>query len=472
MTKRTADALISSAQREAELKVKNEILKISQELETKYREKQSSVYNFERKLKKRAEQIEKKEKTLEIREREVLAREEKLRKQTEELKAQTETLKKKLEEQAQLTREEARKSLLTSLLDEVKYEAARKIRQIEEEAKQTAEARVRDILSQTLPRCAAEYVSEMSITSVTLPNDEIKGKIIGREGRNIRTFESATGVDLIIDDTPETVLLSCFDPFRREVARISLERLIQDGRIHPTRIEETVAKVKEEMENTLQQEGERASFETGVYGLHPEIIKLLGKLRYRTSFGQNVLQHSLEVTFLAGSLAAELKGNISLAKRAALIHDIGKSLDKEVEGTHAQIGAELARKYNENEAVVKAIASHHNEEPAETLEGIIVQTADTLSAARPGARRETLETYIKRIKKLEEIASEFKGVEKAYAIQAGREVRIIVSPDEINDEETVVLAREIAAKIEQEMEYPGQIKVNIIREKRAVEYAK
>ncbi|SDK47675.1 ribonucrease Y [Natronincola ferrireducens] len=378
----------------------------------------------------------------------------------------------KLEELSGLTSEEARALLLSDIEKEIKHEAAIMIKDIETKAKEEAEKKAKEIIVYAVQKCAADHVAETTVTVVQLPNDEMKGRIIGREGRNIRTLETLTGIDLIIDDTPEAVILSGFDAIRREVARLALEKLIVDGRIHPARIEEMVEKSKREVDTIIKEEGEQATFDTGVHGLHPELIKLLGRLKYRTSYGQNVLKHSVEVSYLAGIMAAELGLDVKLAKRAGLLHDIGKAVDHEIEGTHVEIGMELLRKYKESKEVIHAMSTHHGDYEPETIEAVLITAADAISAARPGARRETLESYIKRLEKLEEIANTYDGVEKSFAIQAGREVRIMVKPEQYNDEEIVVLARNITKHIEDELEYPGQIKVHVIRETRAIEYAK
>ena len=377
-----------------------------------------------------------------------------------------------LERLSGLTSDEAKQELLASLEDEVKHESAMLIKDLEQQAKDEADKKAREIISLAIQRCAADHVAETTVSVVGLPNDEMKGRIIGREGRNIRTLETLTGIDLIIDDTPEAVIISGFDPVRREVARIALEKLINDGRIHPSRIEEMVEKAQKEVEQKIKEAGEQATFTVGVHGLHPELIKLLGRLKYRTSYGQNVLNHSVEVASLAGIMASELGVDVVLAKRAGLLHDIGKAIDHEVEGSHIEIGAEIAKKFRESELVINAIMAHHGDVEPKSVEAVLVAAADAVSAARPGARRETLESYLKRLTRLEEISESFEGVEKCYAVQAGREIRIMVKPDVIDDASAVLLARDISKKIEAEMEYPGQIKVNLIRETKCVEYAK
>ena len=378
----------------------------------------------------------------------------------------------KLEELSGLTSEEARQLLLSDVEKEIKHETAIMIKDIETKAKEDADKKAKEIIAYAIQKCAADHVAETTVTVVQLPNDEMKGRIIGREGRNIRTLETLTGIDLIIDDTPEAVILSGFDAIRRETARIALEKLIVDGRIHPARIEEMVEKAKKEVDNIIKEEGEQATFDTGVHGLHPELIKLLGRLKYRTSYGQNVLKHSIEVSYLAGIMAAELGVDVKLAKRAGLLHDIGKAVDHEIEGTHVEIGMELLRKYKESKEVIHAMSTHHGDYEPEIIEAVLITAADAMSAARPGARRETLESYIKRLEKLEEIANAHDGVEKSFAIQAGREIRIMVKPDSYNDGDIIMLARNITKCIENELEYPGQIKVHVIRETRAIEYAK
>ncbi|WP_024834715.1 ribonuclease Y [Ruminiclostridium josui] len=461
-----------SKKREALLEAKEEIHKSRVELDRDIKDRRNEFMRLERRLVQKEETLDKKVEALEQKD-EALNKKlkdiEVLQEQSEELvKKQTE----ELERIAGLSVEDAKEYLLRNIENEVKHEAAALIKEIESNAKQEADRKAKDILATAIQKCAADHVSEATVSVVPLPNDEMKGRIIGREGRNIRTLETLTGIDLIIDDTLEAVILSGFDPIRREVARLTLEKLILDGRIHPARIEEMVEKAKKEVDNTIRQEGDNAAFETGVHGLHPELVRLLGKLKFRTSYGQNVLNHSIEVSHLAGIMAAELGVDVQLAKRAGLLHDIGKAIDHEVEGSHVTIGADVAKKYKESADVVNAILSHHGDVEATNVVSVLVQAADSISAARPGARRETLESYIKRLEKLEEIANSFDGVEKCFAIQAGREIRIMVKPDVVNDTDIVLKAREIVKKIEDELEYPGQIKVTLLRETRAIEYAK
>jgi len=458
--------------REAILESKEEVLKLRNEVERENRERRLELQRLERRLVQKEENLDRKADSIEKKE-EILSRKET---EIDAIKNQlTEVYNKQLgelERISSLTSEEARQILLADIEKEIQHEVAIMIKDMENKAKEEGEKRARDIISLAIQRCAADHVAEATVAVIPLPSDEMKGRIIGREGRNIRAFETLTGIDLIIDDTPEAVILSGFDPIRREVARIALEKLIVDGRIHPARIEEMVEKAQKEVNNQIREAGEQATFETGVHGIHPELIILLGRLKFRTSYGQNVLKHSIEVAHLAGLMASELGVDIQMAKRAGLLHDIGKSVDHEVEGPHVTIGVDLAKKYKESHDVVHAIAAHHGDEEPKTIIAVLVQAADAISAARPGARRETLEAYIKRLTKLEEIANSFEGVEKSYAIQAGRELRIMVKPDKIDDIGAIRLVRDIAKRIENELDYPGQIKVVSIRETRVVEYAK
>lgn len=465
--------------READVAAKEKLLQARTEFESVSRKRRSELESLERRLTqkednldKKGEELARREKDLHQTDRSLSSREKSLEKKEGELDRMIDEERVKLEQIAGLTAQQARDELIRVLEDEARIEAAHIVKRLEDEARETANKQAQRIIGMAVQRAASDYVSETTVSVVMLPNDEMKGRIIGREGRNIRALEMATGVDLIVDDTPEAVILSGFDPYRREVARVALERLISDGRIHPARIEEVVEKVKAEFEQKILQEGEAALLELGIPGMHPELVKLLGRLRYRTSYGQNVLQHSKEVAFLAGTMAAELKVNIAVARRAGLVHDIGKAIDREMDGTHLQIGIDLLRKYGETEEVVHAMACHHGDYDPQTVEAVLVTAADALSAARPGARREVLETYVKRLEKLEDIASAFKGVQKTFAIQAGREVRIIVDSGKLGDEQALWLSKDIARKIEQELTYPGQIKVTVIRETRSVEYAR
>ena len=484
--KELKDSLISEAReetkqlkKEADLERKEQDLKLRNEFEREAKEKRAELQRQENRLNQKEENLDKKEENLVKRNEETTRQQNALRdKQLEvekklgEISAQHELMIKEFEKISQMSKEEAKKELVDAIIDDAKRDAASTVKNIEAEAKEEGERKAKEIVSLAIQKCSTDQATELTVSVVPLPSDDMKARIIGREGRNIRTLENATGIELIIDDTPEVVIVSGFDPVRRETARIALERLIQDGRIHPARIEETVEKVKKELNEQIKEAGESAMFECGIFGLHPEIIKLLGRLKFRTSYGQNVLRHSIEVSHLAGVMATELGVDPNLAKRAGLLHDLGKAVDFEIEGTHMQIGADLAKKYRENHNVVNAILSHHGDVEPKTIEAVLVASADAISGARPGARRETTTNYIKRLQQLEEISASFKGVEKCYAIQAGREVRVMVKPEQVDDAKTLFLAKEIAKKIEQEMEYPGQIKVNVIREWRATEYAK
>ncbi len=485
-TQAQADSILDFAREEAK-SLKNDAIKeareenqrIKNETERQLRERTAEVAKQEARMGQKEEALDKKEEMLlkkldqiDVQQKQLIAQQGELHKREQDLNKSEEKIQQELERVAGLTKDEAKQILVDGMVADARKDAAALVRKIEAEAKESGEQKAKEIVATAIQRCASDQVSEMTVTTVPLPNDEMKGRLIGREGRNIRALENATGVELIIDDTPEVVILSGFDPVRRQIARITIEKLISDGRIHPARIEEMVEKVKRDMEITIKDEGEAASFDTGVFGLHPELIKLLGRLKFRTSYGQNVLRHSIEVSYIAGIMASELGLDVALAKRGALLHDIGKAVDQEVEGTHMQIGADLAKKYKESKEVVNCIASHHGDVEPMTVEAVIVAAADAVSGARPGARRESLENYVKRLEKLEEIANSFKGVQKSYAVQAGREIRIIVKPEEVNDESTVLLANDIARRIESELEYPGQIKVNVIRETRSVDYAK
>ena len=473
--KRLVEEAVKTAEnkkRESLLSAKEEIMKNRNEAEKELKERRGEISRQERRLQQKEEALDKKTETLEKKDELLNKKIKEADDEKEKIagihKAQIEML----ERLSGLTAEEAKDYLLRSVEDEVRHEAAIMIKEVETQAKEEADKRAKNIISAGIQRCAADHVAETTVSVVSLPNDEMKGRIIGREGRNIRTLETLTGIDLIIDDTPEAVILSGFDPIRREVARVALEKLIVDGRIHPSRIEEMVERARKEVDATIKQEGEQATFDTGVHGLHPEVIKLLGKLKFRTSYGQNVLKHSIEVSHVAGIMAGELGVDVAIAKRAGLLHDIGKAVDHEIEGSHISIGVDIAKKYNENKDVIHAIEAHHGDVEATTIIACLVQAADAISAARPGARRENIEAYIKRLQQLEEIATSFNGVEKSFAIQAGREVRIMVKPEEVGDGDMEFVAREIVKKIESELEYPGQIKVNLIRETRTTDYAK
>ncbi len=468
-----------TTRKEAELQAKDVVFRAKAEWEEEVREARKEILSQEKRLLQKEENLDRKVSQVDDKEREQVRREQSLGDRERNLDQRAGEIdalileqRTQLEKISGLSSEEAKQQLMSAMESEARHDAARRIRQIEEEARESADKKAKKILSLTIQRYAGDYVAEKTINSVALPNDEMKGRIIGREGRNIRAIEAATGIDLIIDDTPEAVIISGFNPVRREVARLALEKLITDGRIHPSRIEEVVKKAEQEVESAIREAGEQATFDVGVHGIHPEIVKLIGRLRYRTSYGQNVLQHSLEVSFLCGIMAAELGFDIKQAKRAGLLHDIGKAIDHEIEGSHAIIGADFARKYGEAPEIVHAIAAHHEEEKPDTVLAVLVQAADALSGARPGARREMLETYVKRLDDLEKIGTSFKGVTSCYAIQAGRELRVMVSSDLVSDDQSHIVARDIARKIENEMTYPGQIRVNVIRETRATDYAK
>ena len=454
------------------LEAKEEIIASRKELETEVKERRAELNRQETRLANKEENLDRKVDAIEKKEESLANKLREADELQEKLSQAQETQVKLLEKISGYSAEEAKSALVQALEDEVKYEQAQKLVQLEEEFKDEADKKAKNIISLAIARCAADHVSETTISAVALPNDEMKGRIIGREGRNVRAIENLTGVELIIDDTPEVITISGFDPVRREIARLTIEKLIADGRIHPTRIEETVEKARREVETSMKQAGEKATFETGVHGLNNELVKLLGRLKYRTSYGQNVLTHSIEVSTLAGVMAAELGADVTLAKRAGLLHDIGKALTAEIEGSHVQIGVDVAKKFKESKEIIHAIEAHHNDVEPQSMIAVIVQAADAISAARPGARRENLENYIKRLEKLEEIAKSFDGVEKTFAIQAGREIRIMVKPEQIADDRMALVARDIVKKIESELEYPGQIKVNLIRESRVVDYAK
>jgi ribonuclease Y len=481
-----AARIIANAEREAETKRKEAVLESKDkfyqarsDFEKETRDKRQEIQSLERRLTQKEESLDKKTDLIEKRESEVMRRERELMAKEKVAQEKEERFEQGIQEQRQLlekianmTAEEAKRQLMVAMEDEAKYEAAKTIKRIEDEAKEEADKKSKNIMSLAIQRYASDYVAEATVSVVNLPNDEMKGRIIGREGRNIRALEAATGIDLIIDDTPEAVILSCYDPLRREVAKLTIERLIHDGRIHPARIEEIAEKVRKDLDITMKEEGEKAAFDLGLHNMHPEIIKLLGRLRFRTSYGQNVLMHSREVAYFAGIMAAECGVDQKLARRAGLLHDLGKAIDHEVEGTHPQIGGDLAKKYGENPKVINAILTHHGDGEPNCVESVLVAAADALSAGRPGVRRETLESYLKRLEQLETAANSFKGVEKSYAIQAGREIRIIVKPEDLSDAHSAQLSRDIAKKIETEMSYPGQIKVTVVRESRYVEYAK
>ena len=458
--------------REAMLEAKEESIRVKNDLDKEVKERRAEIQRSERRVVQKEENLDKKLESIERREAGFAAKEEEINKQKAQIAKLNEERLQELERISGLTSEQAKEYLLKTVEEDVKLDTAKLIKEMEHRAKEEADKKAKEYVVSAIQKCAVDHVAETTISLVQLPNDEMKGRIIGREGRNIRTLETMTGVDLIIDDTPEAVILSSFDPVRREVARIALEKLIVDGRIHPARIEEMVEKAQKEVETMMREEGEAATLEVGIHGIHPELVRLLGKMKFRTSYGQNALKHSIEVAHLCGLLAGEIGVDVKVAKRAGLLHDIGKSVDHDMEGSHVQIGADLCRKYKESPIIVNAVEAHHGDVEPESLIACLVQAADAISAARPGARRETLETYTTRLKKLEDIANSYKGVEKTYAIQAGREIRVIVVPEHVNDSDMVLLARDIAKQIENELEYPGQIKVNIIRESRVVDYAK
>lgn len=474
-----AEQECKALKKEAILEAKEEDLKLRNEFERESKEKRQELQRMEQRLNQKDEVLSKKDSNLlkkneelEQAKQDLERKKAEIQKQKERVEKQEELMVSELEKIAQLTKEEAKQQIMDMILDEARRDSAVTVRNIEAQTKEEADKKAKEIISLAVQRCATDHASEIAVSVIPLPNDDMKARIIGREGRNIRALENATGIELIIDDTPEVVIMSGFDPVRREIARIALERLIADGRIHPARIEETVEKVRKELDSQIKQNGEEAMFECGLFGIHPELIKLLGRLKYRTSYGQNVLKHSLEVARLAGLMAQELGVDVNLAKRGGLLHDIGKAVDFEIEGTHIQIGVDLAKKYKESKNVVNCIQAHHGDVEPKTIEAVLVQAADAISGARPGARRETTTNYIKRLESLEAIATGFSGVEKSYAIQAGREIRVMVKPDQVDDNQALFLAKDIAKKIEAELEYPGQIKVNVIREWRAVEYAK
>jgi len=474
-----AEAESKTIKKEALLEAKEQNLKLRQEFEREVKDKKFELQKTEQRLMQKDELLNKKDANLlkkneevELQKKEYEQKSLELDKLQEKLSHQHELMVEELEKIAQMSREEAKKQIMEIIQEDARKDSAVMVRTIEAQAKEEADKKAKEIISLAIQKCCTDHASEITVSVVPLPNDDMKARIIGREGRNIRALENATGIELIIDDTPEVVVLSGFDPVRREVARVSLEKLIQDGRIHPARIEETVEKVRKEIDTQIKEAGESAMFDAGLFGIHPELIKLLGRLKFRTSYGQNVLKHSMEVAYIAGAMAAELGADVNLAKRGGLLHDIGKAVDHEVEGTHIQIGTDLAKKYKENKNVVNCIQAHHGDVEPRCLEAVLVQAADAISGARPGARRETNTNYIKRLENLEQIASSFTGVEKSYAIQAGREIRVVVKPEQIDDNQTLFLAKDIAKKIESELEYPGQIKVNVIRELRATEFAK